>query len=249
MMDDNGAHDGPSDSTPSTWGTRLRRRSSGPPRRAVIASVVLHVAAIAAMWLAGVRLRPELPEFEQFRVTLVSPPAQVEAPQQEPVATTTPVAVEPEPPEPEPQPDPEPPPPPEPPRTQAPVERPVERQPDPQPARGPDPKPVEIGGEDIDINIEGAEFPYPEYLENITLQLRRYFRPNAANLEAEVVFYILRDGAVGGIRIVRKSGNFNFDLQAVGAVEQAGRTGAFGELPVGWQGDRLWISFTFKPQS
>jgi hypothetical protein len=46
---------------------------------------------------------------------------------------------------------------------------------------------------------------------------------------------------------VRKSGNFQFDLQAHEAVDRAGRAGAFGPLPDGWQQDRLWISFTFEP--
>ncbi|MEX1183157.1 MAG: TonB C-terminal domain-containing protein [Gemmatimonadota bacterium] len=234
--------------TQSTWGSRLRRRRSRPPRRAVAASLLLHVAVIAIMWVAGVRLRPELPDFVQYRVTLVSPPAQVLAEEPEPVETITPVIIEPEP-EPEPVPVPVPKPA-ETPTTQA-VTPPVEKKPDPQPAKGPDPKPVAIGGEDVDVDIEGAEFPYPDYLENIMGQLRRYFRWNGpANLEAEVVFNILRDGSVGpGIRLVRKSGNFNFDLQAVEAVELAGRNRAFGTLPEGWQGDRLWISFTFKPPS
>lgn len=233
---------------PSTWGSRLRRPRVRPPRRDIVTSVLLHVAVIGGLWLAGVTLRPQLPAFEQYRVTLVSPPAQVEG-EPQPVETTTPVTAEPEPePEPEPQP-PEPTPTPPPTQTQAPVERPVERQPEPAPAQGPDPKPVSIGGEDLDINMEGAEFPFPDYLENIQLQLSRYFRPGAANLEAEVVFYILRDGSVGpNIRVVRRSPDFNFNLQAVEAVERAGQNRVFGPLPDGWQGDRLWISFTFYPR-
>jgi TonB family protein len=61
------------------------------------------------------------------------------------------------------------------------------------------------------------------------------------------VFYILRDGAVGGIQVVRGSGNFAFNAQAMAAVEQAGRARAFGPLPDGWQRDRLHISYTFYP--
>ena len=52
---------------------------------------------------------------------------------------------------------------------------------------------------------------------------------------------------VGGLRLDDGSGNFNFDLEAMGAVEQAGRRAAFGPLPEGWQGDRLWVRFTFLP--
>ncbi|CAN5740355.1 hypothetical protein BH23GEM10_BH23GEM10_11040 [soil metagenome] len=232
----------------STWGSRLRRQRVRPPRRDIVASVLLHVGVVGGLWLAGVTLRPQLPDFEQYRVTLVSPPAQVEG-EPQPVETTTPVVAEPEP-EPQPvEPTPAPTPTTPPPQTQAPVERPVERPPEPTPARGPDPKPVSIGGEDVNVNIEGAEFPYPDYLQNIQLQLSRYFRPGAANLEAEVVFYILRDGSVGpNIRVVRRSPDFNFNLQAVEAVERAGQNGVFGPLPDGWQGDRLWISFTFYPR-
>jgi outer membrane biosynthesis protein TonB len=234
-----------SDGSPSTWGTRLRRHRARPPRAAVVASVLLHAGLIFGMWAAGVVLRPNLPEFVQYRVTLVSPPAQVQAPEPELVQTNTPVLQEPEPtlPEPEPRPDP-------PPQTQAPTvtEPPPDPKP-PEPARGPDPKPVPTGGENVNINIEGAEFPFPDYLANIQLQLERYFRWNGpANLEAEVVFHILRDGSVGGLRVARRSADFNFNLQAVEAVEQAGRNRAFGPLPDEWQGDRLWISFTFYPR-
>jgi periplasmic protein TonB len=229
-----------------TWGMRLRRRSVRPPRRFVVASVGLHLFVVGTVYAAGLH-RTRLPDFEQFRVTLVSPPAQVEAPP-EPVATTTPV-VAPEPPTPEPRPEPpKPEPRPEPPRTQAPRPQPVERRPEPTPAPGPDPKPVVVGGENINVVQDGREFQYPDYLDNIIMQLTRFFRwSGPANLEAEVVFHILRDGSVGGIQVVRGSGNFGFNAQAMAAVEQAGRARAFGPLPDGWQRDRLHISYTFMP--
>lgn len=234
----------------STWGSRLKRERVRPPGRDVLASIVLHVAVIAGLWLAGLTLRPQLPEFEQFRVTLVSPPPQVEG-EPELVETTTPVVTEPEPePEPEPQPEDPPEPVPTPPEeTRAPVEEPVVTTPDPEPARGADPEPVSVGGENLDINIEGAEFPYPDYLANIQRQLSNHLRwSGRPNLEAEVVFYILRDGSIGpNIRVVRRSPDFNFNLQAVEAVEIAGKNRVFGPLPDDWQGDRLWISFTFYP--
>jgi TonB family protein len=230
-----------------TWGSRLRRRTSRPPGRFIVASLGLHVFVVAAMYAAGVRV-PKLPDFEQFRVNLVSPPAQVQGPP-EPVQTTTPVVTQPEPEPPPPRPEPQGPEPrPEPPRTQAAQPRPVERQPDPKPAQGPDPKPVPVGGENINVVQDGRDFQYPEYLDGIIMQLTRYFRwGGPANLEAEVVFYILRDGSVGGIQVVRGSGNFAFNAQAMAAVEQAGRARAFGPLPDGWQRDRLHISYTFYP--
>lgn len=235
------------DEPPARWGTRWQRPASRPPRRAIVASVLLHVSVVAAMFLAGVTLKAAEPDFQQFKVRLKSPPAQVLG-TPEPVVNTAPVAVEPAP-TPPPTPDTPPKPAPKPaPQTQSPQQKSVERTPAPTPAKGPDPKPVEIGGEDIDVDIAGAAFAYPDYLENIILQLNRYFRwPGAANLEAEVVFYIRRDGTVGSPTPKRKSGNFQFDIQTVQAIEAAGRNGAFGPLPEGLQGERLWISFTFKP--
>ena len=238
----------------ATWGGRLRRRRSKPPARALIASVLLHAGVIAAFWLAGVTITPE-PEFVQYRVTLVSPPPQEEGEPEPVAAPETPVVAEPVPEPPAPQPEPEPdepapaPPKPEPaPPTPTPP-KPAEPKPDPEPARGADPTPSTTGGENLNVQLDGEEFPFPDYLENIVMQLHRVFRWNGSpNLEAEVVFYIQRDGSTGGIKIVRKSGNFEFDLQAHEAVDRAGRTTAFGPLPDGWQQDRLWIRFTFEPQ-
>jgi outer membrane biosynthesis protein TonB len=238
----------------ATWGARLTRHRAKPPARALIASVLLHVFVVAGFWLAGVQLSPE-PEFVQYRVTLVSPPPQEQGEPEPAAAPETPVLAEPEP-EPQPvAPDPEP----QPPEPETPTPRPEqprpatatpppERSPDPEPVRGRDPVPSSSGGENLNVRQDGEEFPYPDYLENIVTQLHRMFRwSGSANLEAEVVFYIQRDGSAGGIRLVRRSGNFQFDLQAHEAVDRAGRTGAFGPLPDGWQQDRLWVSFTFEP--
>ncbi|HSJ25217.1 MAG TPA: TonB family protein [Longimicrobiales bacterium] len=231
-----------------TWGTRLRRRQSRPPRRFVAYSIGLHAVLVAVAYLSGL-YQTRVPEFETYRVHLISPPP-TEAGEPEPVVTTTPV-VTPPPPEPEPappQPEPRVEPPPTPPRTQAPTPQPPERRPDPPPARGPDPVPSSVGGENLRIEQDGREFQYPEYLENIMRQLTRYMRPppGQENLEAEVVFYINRDGSVGGIRISQTSGSFAFNAQAMQAVEQAGRARAFGPLPADWQRDRLYIAYTFE---
>ncbi|CAN5673505.1 hypothetical protein BH23GEM9_BH23GEM9_18780 [soil metagenome] len=228
----------------SPWGSRLRRGGSRPPGRFVAVSIGLHLVIVGALYAAGMR-GPNVTEFEQFRVNLVSPPAQVEGPP-EPVATTTPVQAEPEPPQPEPTPAP-PRPAPEPTRTQAPTPRPPEKPPEPKPATGPDPQPVPVGGENINVQRDGREFQYPEYLDNIMLQMYRYSRwSGPPNLEAEVIFHINRDGSIGGLQLVRRSGNFSFDAQAMRAAEEAGRQKAFGPLPQDWQRDRLWIQFEFK---
>jgi outer membrane biosynthesis protein TonB len=226
----------------STWGARLRRRTSKPPGRFVVVSLALHLGVVGAVYAAGLRI-PRIPEFEQFRVNLVSPPAQVQGPP-EPVVTTTPVVKEPEPKQPEPQP--EQPKPVEQPRTQAPTPKPPEKKPEPKPATGADPKPVDVGGENINVQRDGREFQYPEYLDNIMLQMYRYSRwSGPSNLEAELMFYINRDGSIGGLQFVKRSGNFSFDMQAMRAAEEAGKAKAFGPLPRDWQRDRLYIQFLF----
>ncbi len=104
-------------------------------------------------------------------------------------------------------------------------------------------------GSDVPVRLEGAPFPYPEYLANIILQIKRHWRPptGGAQLRAELAFTILRDGTVEDVAWVRRSGNPGFDLEARGAIEAAGRRGAFGELPRGYPADQLRVSFFFDP--
>jgi periplasmic protein TonB len=139
-------------------------------------------------------------------------------------------------------------PPPTPPRQQPARQEPAPQPQQAAPAQGNNPQPVAVGGDGINVQMDGADFPFPAYLENVIVQINRHFRwSGAPNLETQVHFYILRDGSVGGMRVMRASGNVRFDLEATGAVEQAGRRGAFGPLPDGWQQDRLWVSFRFLP--
>ena len=101
------------------------------------------------------------------------------------------------------------------------------------------------------VKIEGIPFPFPEYLENITEQIyRRWSRPALTNtaLSAEVAFNIHRDGTVTGLTVVVSSRNYSFDLEAMGAVEAAANTRAFGPLPEGFIGDMLPVSFFFSPR-
>ncbi|MGH7446198.1 MAG: hypothetical protein ACRELT_01470, partial [Longimicrobiales bacterium] len=153
-----------SDGKPATWGARLRRHRSKPPARVLIASVLLHVFVIAAFWLAGIRISPE-PEFVQYRVTLVSPPPQEQGEPEPQAAPATPVLAEPEPEPPAAQPQPEAPKPdsptpqPEPPKPQTATPPPEEKKPDPAPVKGPDPKPGSVGGENLNVQLDGEEFP------------------------------------------------------------------------------------------
>jgi outer membrane biosynthesis protein TonB len=99
------------------------------------------------------------------------------------------------------------------------------------------------------VSTEGIDFPFPEYIENLWSQIRRRWqRPEQSTaLEAEVSFFVGRDGRIQGpINFVKRSGNFAFDLEAQGAVEEAGRSGVFGPLPTGWSSDVLFIRFFFS---
>ena len=106
------------------------------------------------------------------------------------------------------------------------------------------------GNDVATVSTEGIAFPFPEYLQNIVSQvLRRWQRPaQSTPLEAEVSFFVHRDGSVTDLQFIRRSGNFAFDLEAQGAVEEAGRFRAFGGLPDGWTADVLFVRFYFSGQ-
>jgi protein TonB len=106
----------------------------------------------------------------------------------------------------------------------------------------------EVGSTGTDVatvRTEGIEFPFPGYLANIVRQVRLNFRPRHQGLKAEVFFFIRRDGSVTGFRFVKRSGNYEFDLEAEAAVEAAARS--FGPLPAGFTDDILPIAFSFDP--
>jgi protein TonB len=100
------------------------------------------------------------------------------------------------------------------------------------------------------VRTEGIEFPYPGYLSNIVRQIALNFHPGdpRAPLRAEVRFLIHRDGAVSDLAFVTRSGNYAFDLDALGAVEQAGSRRLFGPLPAGYLDDVLPVIFSFDPR-
>ena len=100
------------------------------------------------------------------------------------------------------------------------------------------------------VSTEGQEFPFPEYLQNIVAQvLKRWQRPSESTpLEAEVSFLVHRDGSVTDLSFIKQSPNFSFNLEAQGAVEEAGRFRAFGPLPDGWKPDVLFVRFYFSGQ-
>ena len=104
------------------------------------------------------------------------------------------------------------------------------------------------GNDVATVSTEGVTFPFPEYLQNLVQQvLRRWQRPEQSTpLEAEVSFLVHRDGSVTGLQLIHRSGNYAFDLEAQGAVEESGRGRAFGTLPDGWTSDVLFVRFYFS---
>ncbi len=133
----------------------------------------------------------------------------------------------------------------------APVSAPAAAAPGPPAAGGATGAPEGIGVDPATIRTEGVEFPFPGYLRNLVAQVYRRWRPPSGNaeLEAEVLFIVQRDGSIRNLRFVRRSGSFAFDLEAQGSVEAAARAGAFGPLPEGYGADVLPVSFFFSPRA
>ena len=234
---------------------RVRERARLGPTLGV--SLLLHLAVAAPLVLARPDRAPALPPI--YRVDLIAAPP---GPRQPGIVTPQPTAQPaqpaPTPPRAERQPQEMPAPPTQrpPPRTrtppapatptQAPTTKPVESAPA-QPAGG---GPTGDRGTDVaTVRTEGIEFPYPAYLQNIVRQIaQRFDPPRRGALSAEVTFLLRRDGSVADIRLTKRSGNFEFDQEATGAVEQAGNVAAFGPLPDGFPDDVLPVIFSFDPR-
>lgn len=135
---------------------------------------------------------------------------------------------------------------------EAPPPAPANREPAPrttpneQPAPGVQPS---TGTDVATVSLPGVAFPYPEYLRNLVSEVfRRWHRPlGETPLQAEVMFFIHRDGSISNLQFIKRSGSFAFDLEAEGAIEAAGNAKAFGSLPDGYPADVLPVSFFFNP--
>jgi periplasmic protein TonB len=234
---------------------RVRERARLGPTLGV--SALLHVAVAVPLILARPDRAPALPPI--YRVDLIAAPA---GPRQPgivpPRPQAQPEAPAPTPPRAEQRPQEMPAPPTErpPPRTRpspapatptpAPTTRPTETAPAQQAGGGPT---GDRGTDVATVRTEGIEFPYPAYLQNIVRQIaQRFDPPRRGALSAEVTFLLRRDGSVADIRISTRSGNFEFDQEAMGAVEAAARAGAFGPLPDGFPDDVLPVIFSFDPR-
>lgn len=239
----------------------LQHRAAGDlvGRMGLAGTALVHGLAVAALLIAGreTMRRTALPA---YRVELVAAP--VSGGEADP-ATATPA---PAPVRPAPAPATKP--------TRAPTARtPAVRTPAPAPSRpapstptpaarlspGPSPGPATAntsaapgtGADAVTIRTEGVEFPFPGYLRNLVAQVYRRWRSpgGTTDLEAEMIFFVHRDGSVTGLQFVKRSGSFAFDLEAQGAVEASARAGAFGALPAAYGPDLLPVSFFFSPRS
>jgi protein TonB len=233
----------------------VRERARLAPTLGV--SLLLHLGVAVPLILARPERAPALPPI--YRVDLIAAPA---GPRQAGIVTPQPQA-QPEQPAPTP------------PRAERqpqempapPTQRPAPRTRTPPPPATPTPAPTTRrtetapaqpagGGQTGDrgtdvatVRTEGIEFPYPAYLQNIVRQIaQRFDPPRRGALSAEVTFLLRRDGSVADIRISTRSGNFEFDQEAMGAIEAAARAGAFGPLPDGFPDDVLPVIFSFDPR-
>ena len=229
----------------------------GPSLRAPIAaSAVLHLVAASAFLLA--RGTPSVPVPPTYRVSLIAAPP---GPRQVGVVAPTAPAAE----------TPTVTPPPAPKRAipdpsrlpPAPAKKPAKAVKSPKlatPVVGAPAKPAKAapapvagggpqGGRGADVanvHVDGIDFPYPGYLQNVVRQIAVNFKPSRGGLTAVVAFLIRRDGSVTGIRLTTRSGVYSFDTEAMGAVEAASRS--FGPLPAGFSDDALPVIFSFDPR-
>jgi outer membrane biosynthesis protein TonB len=225
----------------------VAQRGGGDVAVGLTGTLVIHAATIALLWTTVKAVDTGPPA---YAVELVAAPAPPPQEKPAPEAVTRPPAEEPAPTKPAPKtekPTPAPPP--------KPTTKPPEKaEPNPKTTTPTRPLPGETpstGTDAVTVSTPGLAFPYPDYLRNIVQEVyRRWERPvgNAA-LRAEVSFLILRDGSVREIRLTKPSGVFSFDLAAQGAIEQAGSSHAFGDLPDGWPADVLPVSFYFTPRT
>jgi len=229
---------------------RAATRHDQPGRTAgMVGSLLLHTA-LAALLFTTVRPIPK-PGPPAYAVDLVAAPAPAPKQRLAREAIPTPPVEKPAPVKPAPKPKPK--------AVKAPAPAPKprpepeerrEEAPPTQAAVAPAPGETPSTGTDAaTIKTPGLQFPFPEYLRNVVNQVYTRWDRSAAKraLSAEISFFILSDGSVRDIRFVTRSGSFDFDLNAQGAVEAAGNVRAFGPLPKGWPAEVLPVSILFKP--
>lgn len=224
-----------------------RRRIPSNAGLGVAGSALIHAVAGVALLVGAAHPRPAPPV---YKVQLVAAPEPTDAVRKAPSAVPRPAAEAPAP-VPKPRPTPK-----SAAARAAPPDAPSaeRREAAPRTTSATTPLPGEkpsTGNDVATISTEGVDFPFPEYLQNIMRQiLQRWQHPvRGSPLDAEVSFFIHRDGSITDLQFVKRSGDFGYDLEAQGAVEEAGKFKAFGPLPHGWIADVLFVRFYFRPVS
>jgi outer membrane biosynthesis protein TonB len=108
-------------------------------------------------------------------------------------------------------------------------------------ATGSNPQAGSLGGEGLNIHVEGDPCPVAGYCERVTIQVQRFFRapPDNTGARGEVCFRIQRDGSVTDIQAQRvRGGGAAFRLAMMEAAEAAGSRRAFGTLPAAFDPQR-----------
>ncbi|HEU4520397.1 MAG TPA: energy transducer TonB [Thermoanaerobaculia bacterium] len=106
--------------------------------------------------------------------------------------------------------------------------------------------PGDIGiGETGVSGLEGGDFPYTLYLDNMKRLIgTRWVRPPiTAGATTVVYFRIQRDGTIRDAATVTTSGNTRFDLAALRAVIEAS---PLPSLPFAYSGNYLGVHLTFR---
>jgi colicin import membrane protein len=207
------------------------------PRNAYILSGILHATALALLFLMAQAPRQSLAPMRRYQPVRLVAPAGPPGPAMQAKPKTEP-------------------------------SKPVERKEKPQPAaktttkqaspvNGQDkagtksaqekPAVAKGGGGGGSVNLEGANFPYPYYLNNIQIKILSNFKPavsarQAKELKAVVFFVIDKSGRISEIKLEDKSGHFIFDQEAQRAIL---RSNPLPALPPAFGSDRLGVHFEF----
>jgi TonB family protein len=209
-------------------------------RNAYLLSGLLHVAALALMFLVAQMPAKQIPPLRRFQpVRLVAPsgpPGPAIQVKGEPVKPGTPVQVKPQPVE----------------KVKSTSKAATKETPGGKgketAAKKATPTPaVTGGGGGGSVNLDGANFPYPYYLSNIQIKILSNFKPSisakqAKALKAVVFFVVDKNGRISEVKLENKSGHFLFDQEAQRAIL---RSSPLPALPPAFGSDRLGVHFEF----
>jgi protein TonB len=103
---------------------------------------------------------------------------------------------------------------------------------------------VPVGGAGV-TGIEGGDFPYTIYIENMKrLVGTKWFRPQAGTGPVATVYFVVeRDGAIRDAKVETPSGNGTFDRAALRAILESS---PLPPLPFAYNGTYIGVHLTFK---